>query len=83
MGAHQRIRIIKLRACKQIEAALVDENPRPALFNHQVVRGGRRFVQIEFILEAAAAAGEDRDAKRGWGRLGPQNFGNARGGAIG
>lgn len=63
MGAHERIRIVQLRASEQIKTALIDQHAGAVLLDHQVILGRWGFVEIKLILEAAAAAGQDGDAE--------------------
>jgi dGTPase len=82
MRAHQCIRVIQLRAAKQIQAARIHQDAGARLFDYQIVLGRGRLFQIEFILKSAAAAGQNSHPQGGCG-LAIQNFGNARGRAIG
>ena len=77
MRAHQRIGIIKLGAAQQIKAALIDQNPGAALFDHQIILGRRGGFEIEFILKAAATAGQHGHAERRRRRLCAEDLGNA------
>ncbi len=63
MGAHQRIRVVELRAAEQIETARIDQHAGAVLFDHQIIFRGRCFVEVKLILEAAATAGKDRNAE--------------------
>lgn len=56
------------------------------MFDDEVVGLGG-LVQLELVLEAAAAAGKDRDAQGGrllsWGLLAGDDLGDAFGGSVG
>lgn len=57
MSAHQRVRIVELSAVQEIKAAWIDNDPRARLFDDEVILRWHRCVQVELVLEAAAAAG--------------------------
>ncbi len=82
MGAHQGILVVELGAGEEIEACGVYEDFGTFGGDHEVVRvlGVR---QVEFVLEAGTAAGEDFDAQGFLRGLGGENFGNAAGGGVG
>ena len=77
MRPHERIRIVKLCAAQQIEAARIDKDPGASLLDHEVIGRCGRLIEIELVLEAAAAAREDRDPQGGRGGLAAQNLGDA------
>lgn len=82
MSAHQLVGVVELRSAEQIHTDRVDQDAGGALLDNQILGVGR-FGEFEFVLEAAASAGEDGDAKRrGPGLLGG-NGGDTFGSAVG
>ena len=83
MAAHQTLLVVEFGAGEQIETGGIDQHPRPVLGEDQII-GRRRAIDIETVLEAAAPAGEHRDAQRRPGRrLGGEDRGDAGAGAGG
>ncbi len=82
MGAHQRILVVQLGAGEQVQACRVDEDFGAIGGDDEVVRV-LRIRQVEFILEAGTAAGEDFDTQGFLPGFGSQNFGDAAGGGVG
>jgi hypothetical protein len=84
MAAHQFVGVVQFRTCQQVQADGIDDDPGGATLDDQVV-GLCLPVKLEAVLETAAAAGQDGDAKCGGGgrfRLG-DDLGDAGGGAVG
>jgi hypothetical protein len=77
MGAHQRVLIIEFGAGQEVEAGGVDEDGGTFRGDDKIVivLGGG---EVEFILEAGAAAGQNFDAQGLGGRVGSQDFGGRR-----
>jgi len=73
-----------LRTAKWLpNAGGIDDHARGTALDDQVVRLGLR-IQLEAVLKTAAAAGQDGNAKSGFGglvRLG-DDLGNASGGTV-
>jgi hypothetical protein len=83
MRAHERVRIVQLRAAQEVEAASIHQNPGARLLDHEVVRGRRRLVEVEFVLESAAAACQNGHPQGGRPWLAVQDLGNAGDRALG
>jgi hypothetical protein len=85
-AAHQLVGVVELRAGQQVEVDCVDDHAGGATLDGQVVGLGLR-IKLEAVLEAAAAAGQDRDAEcdfAGLLRLGddPGDAGGGTGGGA-
>ena len=76
MGAHQAVLEVQLRSREEIEAHRVHQHFRAALLDDEVIRV-LRLREIEFILQAGAAACQHLHPKRLRAGLAGQDFRHA------
>jgi len=69
MAAHQLVGVIELGTRQQIQTSRINQHFGAAALDNQVVLL-RRLIQFEAILEAAAAAGQNRDTQRSLSAMG-------------
>ncbi len=82
MRAHQRVLIVELGAGEQVQAGRIDEYGGTIGRDHQIFVVPRPG-QVEFILKAAAAAGQYLDPQCLRIRFRRQNLGDAAGSGFG
>ncbi len=82
MGAHEGVFVVEFRAGEEIQARGIDEDGGAGGLDDQIVRI-LLCREVEFVLKAGAAAGEDFDSQGARGGLGGEDFRDAAGGGRG
>ena len=82
VAAHQLVRVVQFGAAQKVETRGVHDNARRAALDDQIIRGDR-LVQVELVLEAAAAAGQHGYAQGGGAAVRGDDLGYAGQGSVG